>query len=250
MIKLTKHEILGLKLRPNKVLVKPSREIDELLFVDGQKIFIEHKAAPEMHAPTRGTIINICNKLNFFAMPWLTTIEAKIGDVVISSYESILYCFDDGDTSRTFIDENNDKYFLLDYSDLFVSIRNENVIPLNGLVICEPVEQNVSESVLLSDLPSHLSKFKSDKFGKVVYLGSVNKEYYITNGNKDVRHDLKDAEGVSVGDIVIFDKNCDLPLEYDLHQSLDGRKKTFFRFNRCYIKAIVQKDYLFSLGIK
>lgn len=246
MIKLNKHEILGLKLRPNKVLVKPSREIDELLFIDGQKIFIEHKVAPEMHAPTRGTIVNICKDLNFYAMPWLTTIEAKVGDEVISSYESILYCFNDGDTSRTFVDENNDKYFLLDYSDLFISIRNNEVIPLNGYVICEPMEESVKSTLFI---PDQLKKFNSDKFGKVAYIGSANKEYYITNGNKDVRHDLKDATEVSVGDVVIFDKNCDLPLEYDLHQSLDGRKKTFFRFNRCYIKAIVQKDFLVQYGI-
>ena len=246
MIKLNKHEILGLKLRPNKVLVKPSREIDELLFVDGQKIFIEHKVAPEMHAPTRGTIVNICKELNFFAMPWLTSIEAKVGDEVISSYESILYCFNDGDTSRTFIDENNDKYFLLDYSDLFIAIRNNEVIPLNGIVICEPVEETISASVLI---PESLRRLRSDKFGKVAFIGSANKEYYITNGNKDFRHDLKDATNVSVGDIIIFDKNCDLPLEYDLHQSLDGRKKTFFRFNRCYIKAIIQKEYFEKVGL-
>jgi hypothetical protein len=246
MIKLNKQEILGLKLQPNKVLVKPSRAIDELLFVDGQKLFIEHKVAPEMHAPTRGTIANICKELDFYNMPWLTSIEARIGDEVISSYESILYCFNDGDSSRTFIDENNDKYFLLDYSDLFISIRNDEVIPLNGYVICEPVEETVQSTLFI---PDQLKRFKSDKFGKVVHIGSVNKEYYITNGNKDIRHDLKDASEVSIGDIVIFDKNCDLPLEYDLHQSLDGRKKTFFRFNRCYIKAIVQKDFLIQLGI-
>jgi hypothetical protein len=246
MIKLNKHEILRLKLMANKVLVKPSREIDELLFTDGQKIFIEHKVAPEMHAPTRGTIVNICKELNFYAMPWLTTIEAKIGDEVISSYESILYCFNDGDSSRTFVDENNDKYFLLDYSDLFIAIRDNEVIPLNGYVICEPMEESVKSTLFI---PDQLKKFNSDKFGKVAYIGSVNKEYYITNGNKDIRHDLKDAADVSVGDIVIFDKNCDLPLEYDLHQSLDGRKKTFFRFNRCYIKAIVQKDFLIQYGI-
>lgn len=246
MIKLNKHEILRLKLMANKVLVKPSREIDELIFTDGQKIFIESKAAPEMHAPTRGTIVNICETLNYYAMPWLTDIEAKRGDEVISSYESILYCFNDGDTSRTFVDENNDKYFLLDYSDLFIAIRDNEVIPLNGYAICEPIEESVSSSFLI---PDELKRFRSDKFGRVAYLGSANREYYITNGNKDIRHDLVDAKDVSVGDVVIFDKNCDLPLEYDIHQSLDGRKKTYYRFNRCYIKAIIKEEFMKELGI-
>lgn len=244
MIKIKKHEILGMRLMDNKILVKPNREMDELLLTEGNKIYIDPSFAQEKHVPTSGEVINVCKKLNDFQMHWKTSIEVKSGDLVFYSFEAAYDCLND--TGKIFVDENNTKYFLLDYFDLFVAKRGEEIIPVNGYVLCEPVEEELTSKI---QLPEFLKRTRSDKFGRVVYLGARNTEYYLGNGKKEVRHDLKDCHEIAVGDVVLFDKNCDLPVEYDLHQSLAGRNKTFYRMHRCYIKAIVQKDFLKQFGI-
>lgn len=245
MIKIKKEEVSRMKLMANKVLVKPSREMDELILSENDKIFIDPAFAQEKHAPTRAIVQNVCPDLNLTSMLWNTSIELIPGDEVIYSFEAAMDCIGDDD-SRIFIDEKMDKYFIIDYSDIFLAKRNGDIIPINGYVLCEPLEEEITSKI---QLPDFLRKTRSDKFGKVAYLGKRNTEYYEGTGRMVVRQDLKDPYEVSVGDIIIFDKNCDLPVEYDLHQSIEGRKKTFYRMHRCYIKAIIQKSHLHEFGI-
>jgi hypothetical protein len=91
-----------------------------------------------------------------------------------------------------------------------------------------------------------MKKRKSDRFGLVRFVGTRNEKYFLINEKCQVeRKDLSDPENINVGDIVIFDKACDLPIEYELHQSTE----TLFRMHRCNLKAIVEQKFLPRLGI-
>ena len=49
---------------------------------------------------------------------------------------------------------------------------------------------------------------------------------------------IDDHVDIKAGDLVIFDKNSDLPLQYSLLSNLEGRK-TFYRMQRKDLKATV-----------
>ena len=235
MQKTTKGEISSMKIIPNRVIVKLTRKEDELDLGNGNKIFIDPSFAREMHAPTVGIVVNFSEKLNPSLMRWKTTCELKLNDYVVFSYESSLHALGDDD-SRALMDENKDLYVILDYEDLFVAKRGTKIIPLNGYVLCSPIPVEHKTSLVV---PSSLKKMRSDKFVKIAHLGLRNEEYY--NGDGSIREDLYDPMWVGkVGDTVLISKNCDLTVEYELHQSLSGRKETFFRVQRCYIKANIE----------
>lgn len=234
MIKSTSQEINSMRVIPNRVIVKLTRKEDELDLGSGKKIFIDPSFAREMHTPTVGLVVNFSETLDHSRMPWKTFCEIKKGDYVVFSFESSINALQD-DTSRLYIDEKQDVYIIIDYEDLFVAKRNGKVIPLNGYVLCKPlpIEEIKSNSIVIPDI---IRRKRSDKFGVIAHIGTRCEEYYDSLGN--VRPELYDPMWVGkVGDKILFDKNCDIPVEYELHQSIGGRKETYYRVRRCYIKA-------------
>lgn len=217
---------------PNRVVVKLTRREDELDLGSGRKIFIDPAFAREMHTPTTGIVANFSETIDHTRMPWKTHCEIRNGDYVVFSFESSINALQE-DTSRVYIDQFNDLYIIIDYEDLFVAKRGSKVIPLNGYVLCSPVVEEQKAKIFLPDV---VKRKRSDKFGIIAHLGTRCEEYYDGEGNP--RPELYDPMWVGkLGDKVLFDKNCDIPIEYEIHQSLAGRKETFYRVRRCYIKA-------------
>lgn len=236
MIKITTKEIHLIKCIPNRVLVKLTRKEDELDLGSGKKIFIDPSFAREMHTPTVGIVVAFPEILDSSIMPWKTKCELQKNDYVVFSYESSINALQE-DTSRLYIDEKNDVYIMIDYEDLFVAKRAGKIIPLNGYVLCTPlpIEDVKTNKIVIPDI---IKRKRSDKFAMIAHIGTRCEEYY--NGQGEVRPELYDPEFIgNVGDKIIFDKNSDIPLEYELHQTLGGRKETFYRVRRCYIKAIL-----------
>jgi len=238
MLKLNKDLISQMRLPANRVIVRTARGENEVFLSDGTKLYLESVFAKEKHTPCSGYVVNICGDLDVSKLTWDTTNEMKVGDYCVFSYEASLYCFIDDD-SRIIKDEDNNLYLILDYEDFFAVKRDGQILPINGYLLCSIVEE-VENSLI--ELPKYLRKRVSDRFARVEYISTPNKCYYDGTGTKTVREDLSDPqEVISVGDLIIFSKYCDLPVEYDIHRTLDGSKQ-LYRMHRCYIKAVVEKN--------
>ena len=246
MIKIPKSEILKMKLQQNRVIVKILRKPDELILDNDIKLFLDFSFATEQHAPTRGQIVNICEGLDSRKMNWITENEMKIGDIGIYSYEAAMWCWYE-DPSRSLVDEEKNIYFILDYEDFFCVKRGQELIPVNGYLLCAPVAEHVKTRI---QLPEFVKKKKSDKFGVIKYLGKKNEGYQLlTEDGPALRPELHDPTQMNVGDIVVFDKFCDLPIESEMHSQIVGKGQILFRMHRCNIKATVEKDFLVNFGI-
>lgn len=246
MIKTPKSKIVGMELMQNRVIVKILRKPEELILENSIKIYIDFSFAHEQHAPTRGEVVNVCSGLDSTKMNWITENEVQVGDVAVYSYESAMHCWFD-DPSRTLIDEDKNLYFILDYEDLFCVKRGEELIPVNGYALCSPVNDYVTSRIVL---PEFAKKRKSDKYGVVKYLGKRNQAYQLlTEDGPKKRSDLFDSENVKVGDIIVFDKYCDLPIEHELHSQIVGKGQILFRMHQCYIKAVIQKEFTLNFGV-
>lgn len=246
MLKTTKSEIYNMKLTPNRVIVELLRKPDEIILDEDIRLYLDFSFATEEHAPTRGKIVNICHELDTKKLNWLTSNEMQIGDIAIYSFESAVWCWAE-DPSRTLVDEEKKIYFILDYEDFFCVKRGNELIPVNGYVLCAPITESIKSRI---QLPDFVKRKKSDKYGVVKYIGKRNEAYYLIgeNGQKR-RKDLHDPYEVEVGDIVLFDKYCDLPIEHSMHTNIVGKGQTLFRMHRCYLKATIQKDFLINFGI-
>jgi hypothetical protein len=116
----------------------------------------------------------------------------------------------------------------------------ETIIPLNGYCIIEPTGNEECEEIekklkkIGLRMPEYVMKKNSVKYGIVKYVGKPNKEYW-WNG-KSAR-DTDDGCDIKIGDKIIMRRSADIPLEYEHHASLEGRKR-FFRVQRRYITAI------------
>lgn len=214
-----------MKLVPNRVLVKPDFHQKNISFSNGYQFQVDKRFAHEKHAPTTGTVINIPATLIPEYMPWKCPLEIEKGDYAVYSYESAMYCLEE-ERGRIFRDENGEIYFMIDYEDIFSVRRGESIIPVNGYILVSPVSETVKSSF---SLPKHMAEYTSVKFGKVEYVGTRNECYYL--GPK-VRADVYDIrEEIKKGDTIVFSEASDLPLEYNLHQSIEGNK-AFFRMQR------------------
>lgn len=141
----------------------------------------------------------------------------------------------EGSGKKKFAIWRNKIYFVDDDKNLI------DIIPLNGYCIIEPVGNEEYEelekkfSELGLRMPELMRRKHSIKYGIVKYIGKPNEEYW-WNG-KTVR-DTDEGCDIKVGDKIVMRKSSDIPLEYEHHASLEGRKK-FFRVQRRYIIAVL-----------
>lgn len=219
-----------MKLVPNRVLVKITDTKDTVKLGD-MTIGIDKQFSEEKHAMTTGIVVNHCGPLVPDKMDWETENVLMINDFVVFSYESAIYCLDPL-KGRHFFDENANQYLLIDYGDIFTARRNEEIIPVNGYLLVEPVTEEI------------ISEFKlpittSMRYGKIAHVSPKNKRYFAAGRERNDVYDFD--EELKVGDFILFSKFSDLPLEYDIHRSLQG-SKPFFRMQRRDIYDIIKLD--------
>lgn len=139
-----------------------------------------------------GTVVSLPRKFyhrkdgSSFGVEWDTEIEAKIGDV---AYFGIM----EG-TDAPMIICGTDTYFLVDYSEIRVLVRGEEVIPANGFVIVEEFSDGIKSDFLITDFASKANHKK----GIVKYVGKRNKSYY--NGDESTC----DPKELNIGETVLL----------------------------------------------
>ena len=186
-------------------------------------IDVSFEDGPQRHLVSHGVItknpISISSiGVEPWQMPWETTIETQEGDMVWFNYMQTLLSFKKGNYYKG---PNGELYILVKYSELSVAKRGDEVIPLNGYCLLEPIGSslnNRAESIGLV-LPEAAKGQVDNRKAVVAYVGTPNKRY--------LNSIYKDAKGLKIGDEVLMDKNCTVPLEASEHATFDGGKKYF-----------------------
>jgi co-chaperonin GroES (HSP10) len=264
-----------MNIRPlnNYVLLKIKQDPSKLQFKNGQSLFVDTSFAKEKHSAVICEVVKTPEKLIFGfsneknkfgnyiqkpnSMDWETEIEVRPGDEVIIHYMGYVTAFND---EPKHFEIDGQEYFFCQYNYIYLTKRrwteNEekefwelnhdqtdipkefceknnividgkaiyNVVMCNGYTLVQPVERQYESSLII--IPDSLKKESNKKKVRVCYNGSNNKRY--------ISDFYVDAD-VKAGDIVIVDKNTDVPLEYN--ETFNGKEK-YWRIQKCLIQAI------------
>lgn len=230
-IKMNANELANIKLIPNRVLVKINSTKDKINVGGGVEFKFDKQFSEEKHAPTTGIVYNVCGDLIEDKMPWHTKNILQRNDFVVFTYEAAIYCLDPL-KGRHIYDEHNSQYLLIDYEDILSVRRGDDIIGINGYLLVEPITEQLKSEL---KLPIQ----KSVKYGRIAVMAERNECYYAAGVKRTDVCDFKDE--LKVGDIILFSKFSDIPLEYDIHRSINGAKE-YFRMQRRDILDLVDID--------
>lgn len=143
--------------------------------------------------------LSIRKKGGDLGLEWQTTLEAKVGDIAYWGIMEGANC--------PLIRVGDQTYFLVDYAEIRLLKRGEEIIPVNGFIILEAVEHKEGGILITPESAKHTDK----KRGVVKYIGKRNECYYPDN--------FYDAH-LNVGDTVLFSAGVLTELEDERYFSL------------------------------
>jgi len=206
----------------NSVLVRIDDRHDEITY-GTLTLKLDTSFEVGKHAANKGVVIKVPEKFVYSNKPlpntgdWDTEIEVEEGDLVYFDYLTGIECNQ--------IECKGKLYYVLPYHTLYVVRRKEEVIPLNGYVLLEPIIKEEG-----------YKDFKFDreraKYAIVAYSGSCNKKYR----NKQ----YYDDPAIKAGEKVIYGKVSGLFLEQEEHSSFNGDKR-YRIIQRRHLTGIIEK---------
>lgn len=212
---------------PNNWVCIETDNSNEYVKLGGEKIILDISYAPEQHSQTVGKVVKVCDHIHFSkkshpSHPYDVPVELKEGDTVIFHFLAVRNAKNEGKQMT----QDGKTYSFIPYSEIFCALRGDDVFPVNGWILVEPLEKELPKtSIILTDL----SKGSSETHGIVKYIGAKVKDY------KDFPN-LGEDPDVAVGDKIMFSKLDSIPLQYELHNSL-GR--LLYRMHRKDVQAIL-----------
>lgn len=212
---------------PNNWICIETDDSNEYVKLGNEKIIIDTSYAPEQHSQTVGKVVKVCDHIFFSSKshpshPYDVPVELKEGDTVIIHFLAVRNAKSEG--KQMIVDGK--KYSFIPYSEVFCALRGDDVFPVNGWILVEPIEKELPKtSIILTEL----SKGKSETHGYVRYMGAKVKRY------KD-HPQLGEDPDVNIGDKVMFSKLDSIPLQYELHNKLG---KLLYRMQRKDVQAIL-----------
>jgi co-chaperonin GroES (HSP10) len=221
---------MGIPRVGNKVIVELDPENSLIETKSGFKLQIDTSYEPEKHVVRMGTVKEVPEKILFSKsdrniMPWDTDMELKVGDRVIMYYLAVINCI--SPEKRWFYVENGKIIIFITYNNIYAAIRDGEIIPINGYVLVEPMEdpewvsmqERIKQGGLLVPDMRKLSN-KNVVYGKIAYLASPIRTYYD-------EHKSDENINVKVGDEIVMKKVRDIPMEYEYHTKVDGGRKLY-----------------------
>lgn len=211
----------------NFVLIKPDEEMFEQVELGdtGVKIKVDRTFETGVMATTSGVVMAVPERLYFNysdmnkSLRYDTVMELEVGDRVICHYNAIKH----GISQGMVIDGG----VLIKYDGLFCRLREgAQPHPLNGIVLAEPITEEINSSVIIPDTVDRKSKIKS----VVHYAGTPLKGYF------DFPEE-SDGEPVKKGDIIIHSKHDCIPIQYSIYQCFD-KGVTLWRMHMRDIEAV------------
>jgi hypothetical protein len=211
-------------------LIKLDPEYDSIKLKNGFELYVDLSFDPEKHATVTGEIYGLPSHLQYtgqpnVGMPWQTPMELKFGDTVIMFYLAVMNALDK--RNPRYIVEGSDRYVMISYENIYACVRDGKVIPINGYVLVEPIENPAvtaeRERMAKIGLKAIIARKDSAVnvvYSKVKYMGTPNRDYP-DEGHTD------DGVDIAVGDVIVSKKVSDIPLQYELHQRVNEGKKLF-----------------------
>ncbi len=195
LTKISKEKLSSLKMTNNKVLVEITETNEGRTskggIILGVNIDIMYGAGEESNVADQGVIHGyvhaIPDKLFFDrdsedGLPWETELEIEVGDRLVFDYLDALNCDE--------IEVGDRVFKILDYTSLYVAIRGEDIISLNGYNLLLPCLRKPTSEFDINQETRDFSK------GVVKHLAKPNKRY----------NDINKSDGIElgVGDTVMF----------------------------------------------
>jgi hypothetical protein len=152
-----------MKIIQNLVLVKPD-PTDKITLSTGASLYFDARFEEQKAAPQSGVVLVVPQKLRFSMVPgepsvrYKTDMELEVGDRVIFNFNAL----DAAKKERMLFGDG----FLVRYDQIYVAIRNGEVICLNGGVIVEPQTEEIKAKIIV---PEYIKRKKSKGFGRVLY---------------------------------------------------------------------------------
>ena len=253
-MKVTREELNNMRCISNNVLIRVDHIAnDKITLSGGQVLYLDTEFQPDNAMNVVGTIMAQAEKIYYNkkddpqkSLGWLTTIETKVGDTVYMDYCAIAQAYgkllhkrDESVVTDQVVMCEDEIYVFLNYGNLIFAKRGDEIVMLNGYVLCEPVQETTLKDTLLLQIPDYIKTNKSNRYGKVAYKGSLNRDYFDFDNSGD-------NFDVEVGDVVSFEKYFDIEVEYDMTKSLT---KPYFRIQRSHITGLIPKSMFLKCGI-
>lgn len=205
---------------------------DEIRLKSGGKLYLDVRFEEYLNARTAGEVVAVPEKLNYNINPestasleWDTDMELQVGDVIIYNYLAIKTALH----MKQFIDQD---IICIPYDKIYVAIRNEEVICINGTILVEPEEEIVNTFL---DVPDNAIT-KSKQIGRVVHAGKPNRQYRVFAINFGI---YSGDDPVSVGDRVLFNWNDAIPIQPNAELRGEISRGLLYRMQHKDVHAIV-----------
>lgn len=233
-----------MKIPFNYVLVKPE-PTDEISLPNGKKLFLSTIFEETKHAPTVGEVLCVPERLIFNedginSLLFKTEMEVRVGDRVVFHFLAHQQAKDEG----RILDDG----FMVRYDSIYLILRGEEIIPINGHLVVEPESQLVKSNIIIPDS----NKKKAQRIGKVRYAGKPVDGYlnypHLTDVNdfpmvmKDERF-VKGNRYAQEGDRVYFSHFDAVPLQHDpeIHGAVE--KVLLYRMQHKDVLLILDEQY-------
>ena len=224
----------------NHVVVLLDPENKFIKTKSGIELYVDTSYEPEKHVVRVGTVIEAPRRLIYHhqkpSYPWKTNAELKAGDRVVMYFMAIQNCL--APEQKKYTREGDKIYIFIKYHNIYAIIEENNIRPINGYVLVEPVEdpewtRKVEKAKKFNlELPDMRKPSKTDvTYGKIAYIGAPN-EAYADDYKSDEFHNEK------AGDTIIMKRIRDIPVEYEYHAKMDGGRK-LYRMQRHDILAVL-----------
>ena len=139
----------------------------------------------------------------------IVTCDVRVGDKVWFHYLTLANAAKWHDSGCLQENSDDDRWASIPYDTIFFALRDEKMVMVNDWVLIEPIKVQ-SENVDGVNID-----VKQTRRRGIVILNTS--EYEKTHG---IVHAAPDGTEISQGDIVFWDKESDVPLEYDLNQTM------------------------------
>lgn len=222
MEKITKEEFERLRLFGRNVLIQLPSETDEKERTLKSGIAVSFiYSDKEKYAPVQGVIVKRSPKLEVL----------RDGDHVFFHYlcwgnaqhtaEQIHNGHYDG--TKIALECDGTKYLLMSETEIFFAKRGERFISVNDYLLLRAIPKNLKEEILKDARGYNVGKVWTSDATATIVLPDMDVEYRL-----DIAEILccPDGVGLKPGDIIYPDKHFDVPLEYDILQTLN--EKVFY----------------------
>lgn len=214
-----------MKVTPNWVLIEFD-DSNQYLKIGDTKITIDTTYEPERRAQVQGKVLDFGGL--FFSTKSINSVEYDVpleiqkGDTVMFHFLCVANAIQNGRYSVI----DGKKVIYVWYDQLFCSIRNGELIPLNGWIFVEPNVETIQSDTIFIPNPKQVSQRR----GVVKYIGQRVARYKSYPNQSDFDCD------VNIGDEIIFSESDAIKL----HDSLgDVPLKGFYRLHRIDILGIL-----------